>query len=191
MRELMVDIETLSVKPYALVLSIGAVVFDTFEENETGDLGYQIIDRFVRKPDVIEQILLERDINEHTVRWWKKQSAEAKLEAFDRVRQNVHLCFSGLAELWQRHELNKVWAKPPSFDCVILEELAEAAGTAVPWSHRNRYDLRTLVNEASYSEKGHDYSNVRAGALHDAVIDCERQIDLLTACRNKIKRRVG
>jgi hypothetical protein len=192
MREMMIDLETLDVRPCSLVLTIGAVVFDTINSDNNGTLEWQIADRFLRKPGVLEQILIERSINEHTVRWWRKQGKEARQEAFDEVRQSLRLCFNDLAEFAQEHDIKKFWANPVTFDLIILEELAEASGNKVPWTYRQRFDLRTVVNEASYSTKDHVKSpGLRQGHAHEAVYDCEFQVDILTAVRNKVRHRVA
>ena len=86
--------------------------------------------------------------------------------------------------------INAFWASPACFDFPIWEDLAMTFGNYVPWSYRQRYDVRTVVREARYSVKGHDYSHL-PGVPHTPVYDCEAQIDLLTAARNKLSRLVG
>ena len=61
----------------------------------------------------------------------------------------------------------------------------------VPWSYRQKYDVRTAVREASYSAKDHVLTVPIDGVPHLPVYDCEMQIDLLTAARVKAGRRIS
>ncbi len=60
-----------------------------------------------------------------------------------------------------------------------------------PWTYRQVYDVRTVLNEASYSAKDHEITRAIAGKPQMPVHDCEVQIDELVAARNKIGRRIG
>ena len=78
----MLDLETLSTRPNAVILTIGAVKFDPFggEVNTEKGLYYRI--------NVDEQIAIDRHVMESTVEWWGKQAEEVREEALgdtDRV----------------------------------------------------------------------------------------------------------
>lgn len=190
-REFMIDLETLDTRSTAVILSIGAVIWDT---NVLGDgsLAYEIVDRFYRTPDIDEQLARGRTVSQHTLFWWQWQDPTARAEAFSTTR------FPGvdvLADLKEfvaphvvDHGLNRFWANPTTFDFPITESYAESLGGDVPWNYNQKHDVRTVVTEASYSAKEHDYGHL-VGIPHTPVYDCEAQIDLLTAARNRIARR--
>ena len=188
MQELMIDIETLDIRSRAVVLSIGAVVWHTKIEAD-GLLTYDIIDRFYRKPEIDEQFKKGRTVGQSTLLWWQQQNPTAQAEAFDPVRQGCLVSWRDLYEFVRSFNINHFWASPATFDFPILETFAEDLGFNTPWNYNQKYDVRTVVNEASYSAKDHKYSHL-VGIPHVPVYDCEAQIDLLTAARNRIARRI-
>ncbi len=192
MRELMFDLETLDTKPSAIVLSVGAVVWETFK-TDTGILGWHVINRFYRILDIQSQAEKKRTVSESTLVWWQRQDANARDEAFSPVRQPV----TGVLNDFRRfvdlgsHEINAFWASPATFDFPMWEDLAMTFSNYVPWSYRQKYDVRTVVREASYSAKDHVPTRTIDGLPHMPIYDCEWQIDLLTAARVKAGRRIG
>jgi len=174
MREMMIDLETLDTTHSAIVLSIGAVVWE--DEN--------IIERFMRVLDIDEQVRAGRTLSQHTLTWWLRQDRTAMQEAFNPVRQSMDIVLDDFNEFCQSHKdkgLNRFWAGPATFDFPIWENLCEDFGKPIPWSHRQRYDLRTAVSALHYSVKNHVSSCT--GIPHMPVYDCEVQIRLLEAAR--------
>jgi hypothetical protein len=218
MIEMMIDLETLDVKSSALVLSIGAVTFECFEGAQNVGAGrpraldYRIIDRFYRVLDMKEQFGMPRSVSQSTLLWWNQQSQDARDEAFSSVRCDVWQAMNDLQSFVNYHTIttrdfstvdpsipvkesfqgiNKFWASPVGFDFGIWNSLADAIGHDTPWRYNQVYDVRTVLNEASYSAKDHTLSRVIPGEPHMPVFDCEVQIDELVAARNKIGRRIG
>jgi hypothetical protein len=74
MNDVMVDIETLSTRLNAVVLSIGAVAFDPYSD--------QIGHSFSIQLDPQEQMEKGRHVDINTIKWWMGQSEEAKKESF-------------------------------------------------------------------------------------------------------------
>lgn len=193
MYEMMIDLETLDTKSSAVVLSIGAVIFETMFHPGEDVLKYEIVDRFMRVLKIDPQIVTGRTVSESTLLWWQQQDSTARAEAFNPVRCSPSQALIDL-RVFDSHpdhqSINQFWASPATFDFPIIESLAQDFQLPVSWTYRQKYDVRTVVNEASYSASDHDYSHI-AGIAHTPVYDCEAQIDLLTAARNKINRRVG
>lgn len=195
MFEMMIDLETLDTKPSAVVLSIGAVVWETFH-NEEGDLSWALVERFMRVLNIQKQVDKHRTVSESTLLWWQHQHEDAKAEAFNPVRQSplsVLIEFRDFADKYADPEMgdlgiNAFWASPATFDFPIWEDFAMTFNNFVPWTYRQKYDVRTVVREASYSAKGHIWTGL--GVAHTPVYDCEWQIDLLTAARQKLGRRM-
>jgi len=191
MREMMFDLETLDTRPSTIVLSVGAVIWETFQP-VAGPLAWRVLRRFYRILDIQSQATKNRTVSESTLIWWQRQDANARDEAFSAVRQPV----TGVLEDFRRFadvegEINAFWANPATFDFPIWEDLAMTYSEYVPWSYRQKYDVRTVVREASYSAKDHQPSRPIDGVPHLPVYDCEWQIDLLNAARVKAGRRIG
>ena len=191
MREMMIDLETLDTKTSAIVLSIGAVVWETVDVGH-GGLDWHVINRFYRILDIQSQADKKRTVSESTIIGWQRQEANARDEAFSAVRQPV----TGVLDDFRRFAdmedgVTVFWANPATFDFPIWEDLAMTFDNYVPWSYRQKYDVRTAVREASYSAKDHQPSRPIDGVPHLPVYDCEWQIDLLTAARVKAGRRIG
>lgn len=175
--ELMFDLETLDTKPSAAVLSLGAVLFD-----RTG----AIHDRFYRALDLQAQFDAGRTVSQDTLLWWMAESAEARAEAFHPVRRMIP---NALGEFlgWVKKQpgLTKHWCNGPAFDGVILESLARDFGCMVPWEYNQLRDQRTLVDAAGISIR--DLHPDITGVPHTPIYDCEFQVAVITACRNKMK----
>lgn len=201
MLELMFDLETLDTKPSAVVLSVGAVVWKTKRDLTTHSfpLRWEIEDRFYRVLDIEEQLDHKRTVSQSTLFWWMSQDATARSEAFAVNRQPVTNVLNGLVVFANKFTnphtgkpaLNRFWANPATFDFPIWEDLALTFGRFVPWTYRQRYDVRTAVTEASYSVRDHVETQPIYGVRHMPVYDCEWQIDLLTAARYKAQTRLG
>ena len=109
-------------------------------------------------------------------------------------RQAVHSVlkdFEEFAHIGHVLGVNAYWASPSTFDFPIWEDLCKMAGVKEPWHYRQVRDVRTVVSEASYSAASHVPGQPIVGKPHMPVTDCLWQIDLLTAARNKIGRRIA
>lgn len=220
MKEMMIDLETLDVKSSSVVLSIGAVVFECAptmmyapgEDKPHEALNYRVLDRFYRILDIADQLQSGRTVSQRTLLWWMQQDQDARDEAFSSVRTHPYQVMDELQVFTDEHsiikreyqrvgeveqykeeavQINKFWASPVGFDFGIWNSLADDFGHSTPWSYRQVYDVRTVLNEASYSAKGHILSRNIPGKAHMPVRDCEVQIDELVAARNKIGRRMS
>lgn len=189
MLEIMFDLETLDVKNSAVVLSVGAVAFETVIDG-AGDLDYEIADRFYRVLAIDEQLMANRTVSEGTLVWWMQQDPTARAEAFSPVRCPSIQAIEELVQFAEKYEVNKFWAGPAKFDFPIWEDLAFTFQSRVPWRYNRGFCLHSVVNEASYSKSEHEVSRAIHGLPHMPVYDCEWQIDLLTAARNRIARRI-
>lgn len=197
MYELMLDLETLDTKPSAVVLSIGAVVWDTYKKTSTSsELAWEPVAQFYQALDIQSQLSEGRTVSESTLLWWMQQDSVAQAEAFSTDREAVAQVlhdFNLFAADYSGVEgpndpgVTRFWASPNTFDFPIWDSLAGDFNMDTPWTYRQKYDVRTVVAEAGYSAKDHKADKV-IGVPHTPLYDCEWQIDLLTAARNKIRR---
>jgi hypothetical protein len=182
--ELMLDLETLDTTNSAVVLSVGAVLFST-EKYAGGRLFWDVEDRFYRILDIQQQLDAKRTVSQSTLLWWLRQDSTARAEAFHPVRQDVEQTLEELCDFSKGHLITKFWANPTTFDYPIWEDLALTFQSAVPWNYNQKYDVRTAVSEAKYSAKDHVATVPIVGVAHTPIYDCEWQIDMLVAARNK------
>ena len=155
----MIDLETLSTRPNAVILSLGAVKFDPFTDRIDVDDGLNV------RVDVDQQTSLGRHIQEETIDWWARQDGEVQEEAFSTENR---ISLESLIK-----KLNKflvgvdgIWCQGPVFDIAILEDLYRHLGIPTPWQFWQIRDSRTL-----FSVHGDPRDKSRQGA-HNALFDC-------------------
>ena len=69
MSEIMVDIETMAVSSKAAILTIGAIKFDRYGEDDN----INHTDRFYSRIDMQSCVDIGLDVDPVTVNWWEKQ----------------------------------------------------------------------------------------------------------------------
>jgi len=177
--EAMVDIETLDSGPRSVVLSVGAVKFT----QEAGIVGGEFYDVL----EIAEQLIYERTISESTLLWWAGQNSEAREEVFrSKGRRAPWDVIKDLTKFLDG--IHAIWANSPSFDCVILDTLADDLSLPSPWHYWDLRDLRTareLVGSAGKTPwlGGDKYPT------HHPLGDCTNQVQLLRAARAKLFRK--
>lgn len=132
MNGIMIDLETLDVKPTALVLQLGYAIADMGEK--------KILSQGTLNLDGNEQ--KHRTIDFETVAWWMRQDRKVQ----DSVFSPMDLCCSvqytreEISRLLEKWDIREVWAAPATFDLVILQDLWGEA----PWDRRQQRDMTTL-----------------------------------------------
>jgi len=167
MKHLMIDLETMGNRPYAPIISIGAVFFDPSSDETGSELSVNIsLDSSMRhraRPDA------------STIIWWMEQSADARASL---TSDTVSLpdALISLTEFISKHANPKflqVWGNGASFDCVILRNSYELCGIDSPWQWWNDRDVRTIVEMGKAvgfdPKRDMPFDGVRHNALADAV----------------------
>lgn len=165
--ECMVDIESLSTRSNAVVLSIGAVLFD-LDEQDTYETLAEDGRCFFALLDIDEQIAAGRHISGSTLMWWMRQNSMAKKETFnEKGRQPVD---NVLKSLWPFLAKANMWGNGANFDNPIIASLYEDYGYDPPpfWQAR---DLRTLKYVSSDSAE-----HIERGVEHSAIEDAQYQV---------------
>jgi hypothetical protein len=160
--DLMLDIETLSTKPNAVILSVGAVKFDPFSGRIDAEEGLDV------KIDVDEQTALGRHVQDETLDWWAKQPEEVREAALgidgrisiDQFTKVLNKMMVGV---------DQIWCQGPAFDMVIIEDLYRQIGKPTPWQFYQVRDSRTL-----FGVFGDPRDKYRKNA-HNALMDCVYQ----------------
>lgn len=168
MKQVSLDIETLGTKPGAVILSIGAVLF-----NIDGPISIGHSTVFSRNVSVWSCLDAGLTIDPDTLAWWK--SDKVTPEARDALNYPYPMPLADAAkefgEWYKGTGAEKVWAKPPSFDCELLDAAFRAVGVDVPWGFRDMLDLRTLLHVSGFNDKSHPMAPglVEHIAIDDAV----------------------
>jgi len=182
MRNLMIDIETLSTQPDAAILTIGAVFFDPL----AGTIGPTFYER-IRPEDAV----VGRHVSGETLAWWMVQPDAARQEVmggnlslFDALRSLTHFIATqcpdhhpdiGLPLRWSWPDL-KVWANGSSFDIVILEHAYRSINHPTfitPWTYRAARDVRTILTLPDVDKPPRDPASIQHHALDDAIYQAQ------------------
>ncbi|WP_392989730.1 3'-5' exonuclease [Serratia ureilytica] len=171
MNHLMIDLETLGTGVDAPIAAIGAVFF----EPSTGCTGA----RFYTRVDFVSDMDQGAKPDGNTIKWWLKQSSEARAEL---VAEDAPLAWEALTKLHAFIEENafpnnlkllQVWGNGASFDCVLLRAAFGRADLEIPWQWWNDRDVRTVVEMGRAlgfdPKRGNSFKGERHNALDDAV----------------------
>lgn len=160
---IMVDIETLSTKPHAAIISIGAVLFDAQTISEK---------TFYMNISAASNEEWGRDISQSTQNWWAKQSAEAKAHLQTPAPKNIGLALIKFSRFIAKHtdpKTVKLWGNGSDFDNVILATACRTVGIEAPWKFYNNRCYRTVKNLAP------SIKIERTGTHHNALHDAQSQ----------------
>lgn len=163
MIHVMLDLETLSTRANAIILSIGAVAFDPVKDIIAGS--------FYKSLDIETQKLVGGHIDESTIRWWLEQNDEARKRAFapGDTLHALHAFRDWLGELGTKREDLKMWGNGAAFDNAILANLYARLNLPAPWEFWNDRCYRTVKALRK------DIKLERVGVHHDPRDDAESQ----------------
>lgn len=164
MNDIMIDLETLGTSVDTVVISIGAVFFDT----TTKELGPTFNMNLK-----IENQLKTRSINADTLAWWMGQSNAAK-KVFSAEALPTVVALSAFVK-WvianAPEDGNvKPWGNGAIFDISILEHLLAEYNIKPPWKFSNVRDLRTFKEYVAGNAKIN-----KLGIEHNALDDAMSQ----------------
>lgn len=164
MSDVMIDLETLSTRSDAVILTIGAVKFDR-KEGLDKKLNK---DTFYRRVTIGSCRLLKMHISHETYEWWNKQNKEVKEEAFEKDRVSIQEALQEFVKWFG--DCQYVWSHGSGFDIVILENAFRKCEIKCPWMFFNCRDTRTLYDIANVDVKKYRTNH------HHALYDCYSQI---------------
>lgn len=157
MIQVMLDLETMSVRSNAAIASIGAVKFE---------LGTGIVDQFYRTVDLRTCKAVGLHVDPETVEWWNQQNKEARQAL---LRDNVSLAqaLDDFSQWFGRSSL-PTWGNGAGFDNVIMENAYQAVKMKRPWRPWEDRCYRTIKNiiQVPADERQGVYHNALDDALH-------------------------
>lgn len=168
MKDVMIDIETLSTNSNGVIVSISAVQFDL-------DNGVSI-DSFELGLDIQQQMDKGAVIDGDTVMWWMGQSDEAQKQLLRLKRGDVSVVLvefnKWLCKLGVEPKNIRLWGNGSVFDNVMVRNLYKRHGVRFALPYWCDHDVRTLV-----SLKGIIVSDFKfTGIKHHGIDDCLHQI---------------
>lgn len=167
MTDVMLDIETFSTKPNAVILTIGAIKFDRDVDSVPS---VEKMDTFYRRITVESNLEKNRHICPRTKQWWSQQTDEARFEIEDpKNRVGLKIALEDFKEWFGKSTY--VWSHGDDFDTVIVGDAMCQYDIETPWKFYNTRDTRTLFDLADI--KPWDLPKVNK---HHALYDCHNQI---------------
>ena len=159
----MLDLETLGTGNNAVIISIGAVLFD--EDGISKNTFYLRVD-----PQSCVDVGMEMSVS--TVMWWMKQSEEARAE-FNKPSVSIEQALLSFRTWLVEHSPNfgerKVWGNGVRFDNEILDNAYKKCKLETPWPYWGDACYRTLKNLFP------EVKMERTGTFHNALDDARSQ----------------
>lgn len=179
----MLDLETLSTKTHAAVISIGVCAFDQ-DQKVIASEGWAI-----RAAD------WHGHVDPKTVKWWMEQNEAARNYSFSGTTSSLDaaLAYKNFVDQWGGDEL---WANDPDFDVTILKHWWERVQEhhrfilgdfpGGPLRHRLPRSYRTIVAEAKRLGISTDHVFSPSSVAHNPVDDACNQARVVVHIRNHI-----
>jgi hypothetical protein len=182
----MIDLETLSTQTDAMILSVGAVLF-TADQDEHGYPRTQLY----CKPSLQSQQEVGLHIDPNTLRWWFRQSGEARAEFSmdDEKLESIQSVLIKLTQFIWDHKPRRIWSHGATFDLPILAMAYAKCKMDCPIKYWDARDTRTLFDLLGEAKGGPltQLLKPKGETAHNAVIDCENQANAVNYAWRKLK----
>jgi len=171
-KNIMVDLETMSTKNHAAIISIGAVLMD-FEKGVLGSTFYRTV-------DLESSVENGGHLCPKTVKWWLQQSDEAQHQLFNNTEPltSVLIDFQRWLEDIGMRNMLKVWGNGATFDNVILRNAYDHQGWECPWPYWNDMCYRTEKTVNSHIDPP-EMKGIFHHALDDAKFQALHLIEIM------------
>lgn len=165
----MLDLETLAVCPWAIILSVGAVAFRPNGE---------IVDKFYRNVDPKSCMDIGLIADPNVAEWWAHPDREEARKAFNTDKRPILDVIDEFGTWFNRNGCSRVWGHGASFDIPIWETACRFGKKPFPWHFKYVRDTRTVFDMADV-----EFSALKKeGAYHNALDDAINQTKALTDC---------
>jgi hypothetical protein len=161
--DVMIDFETLGTVADSVILSIGAVKFDINSDaiDENG---------FYAAISIESSLAAGRRLDESTLRWWMKQSEEAR-RVFSEPTQPLEVVLADF-HAWfdpDTYDKTSVWSNGADFDLPMIQHAWDMAGYEPPWKFYNNRCFRTLKNLPKIKNIKAPPNPIKHHAMFDAL----------------------
>lgn len=176
--DIVLDLETASLKPNAAIVQIGAYC------NQTR-VGFNHRISLASYPTVDSADKFHVDAD--TLDWWKLQPEDVRAYVFggtDTIIDALKAFYRYVTSQAASHSVTfngvRMWGNGAAFDNVILTNAYNSCGLKQPWSYRGDMCLRTLRNLARDSNLPINVDSVQPhNALYDAMAQAETLASIL------------
>lgn len=160
MNNFMIDLETASKRPDAVILSIACVKFDPRAPIDT-NVPDEYVFSFNVKPEQPG-----RHLDADTVAWWLTSAPDHARRVAWSGSVSLKYVLQRLVDFLGPKPI--VWAQGAAFDIPILEDAFAQADVRVPWAYYDVRDTRTVYDLAGDDRRLQDVD-------HEAVLDAIKQ----------------
>lgn len=168
-KHICVDLETLSTKQNAVIVSIGACLF-TFENG--------IEHEFLVNVDPVSCHNLGMHVEASTVDWWATQPKEAR-DAWKVSPKPIDVALNHFNDFVGTDNNQYLWAMGAVFDLGVLRSAFETCKISRNWKYWNENDMRTVFNMMGVrNDKIRKTQTGHHTALADAISQTQTLIDL-------------
>lgn len=176
MNDVMVDLETMSSRRDAAILTIGAVFFDPYHDWPVGPME---LPTFSAAASLKSSVAVGLHVDPDTVMWWMQRSDEARAQITGPVLNPLSQILHEFST-WITHHKDKrqetvnVWGNGSDFDNVVLRSAYDAVQQRPPWGHRGNRCYRTMralyPDVPGYPQNDEDKKHL---ALDDAILQAQ------------------
>lgn len=162
---IMVDMETMSTRADAVIISIGAVKFDPNSDKMDNEGFYASI-------SISSNLDAGRHISEDTMQWWMKQSDGARA-VFSEPKIPLSEALDSFKE-WVGVGKYEIWSNGADFDIPMLGHAFSTHGVAPPWEFFRSRCFRTMKS-LPFAKLAPVVANpLKHNALQDAITQAKQ-----------------
>lgn len=162
MKHIMIDLETMGLRPDAAIVSIGAVHFDKTT----------ILSEFYTPVSLKSCIDAGLTTDQSTIDWWMKQSVEARMAWQTDDAPSLYDALSNYTAWLRKIGTDKEicpWGNGSDFDNVLMVSAHRALHVEPYWKYWNHHCFRTMKNMFEVANMP------RQGTHHNALDDAKHQ----------------
>jgi DNA polymerase III epsilon subunit-like protein len=174
MNDVMIDLETLGTSSDSVILSIGAVRF-----NSDGD---EIGEKFYRRIDIDSCLEYGLRVSGRTLVWWLEQEYEARMAITRDEGDPLAQVLDDLSHFIQPDDC--IWGNGAAFDNAILTYAFHKVGIKVPWKFWNDRCFRTMKALNRHVVRP-PFEGVAHHALDDAISQAKHLQAILASLRSQ------
>ena len=167
---IILDIETLSRRPNAIITEIGLLALNRAD--------FIAFDETCVRPGFYPQIEAGRHLCNETLQFHRKNKT-LPMQVTD---QDPKITLRLIADFVRQHNPQHIWIQGPDFDRPILESFHQQFGAELPWDYWRIRDSRTVWNLAFPGVK-------HAPRPHSALGDCRATLQDLAKSLIALDRR--
>jgi hypothetical protein len=177
LKHIMVDLETLGVNPFCVILSIGALHFDPEAPGVYRDSFEVAVDPM---SSVAAGLRIEPETN---FWWWDEARDTPRKHWMGLLKFDLNAALHGFSQ-WmdtfsedkEKHSDVRIWGNGANFDNVRLAEAYKVANIPAPWAFYQDRCFRTIRSlDKGYHLKPRPGVALNDGVPHTALYDCFQQ----------------